>query len=246
MTRNVSDAALMLSAMSGRDLRDWAQGACQLPPLGISEVDCAGMKIGYWSKPPIGHVDPEVSIVVDATVTQLEALGAAIEPVTLPDMDLLAVFHAHWLAGAANRLASISVSQRESLDPGFLAMATAGAQYDAAAFMSAQVRRAEFGSFMDMLLEKYDLIVSPAAALPAFTAGVEVPEGSGLTRWTEWASFSFPINLSQQPACVVPCGLTSGNLPIGLQIIGPRGGDTDVLAAAQTYESLFPTLFLGK
>jgi len=73
--------------------------------------------------------------------------------------------------------------------------------------------------------------------IPAFGAGREVPEGSGMTRWTEWAGFSYPVNLSQQPACVIPCGLASG-LPVGLQIVGARGDDARVLAIAALLEPL--------
>ncbi len=98
--------------------------------------------------------------------------------------------------------------------------------------MAAANRRASFGAGMDALLTKHDIIVSPATGIPAFEAGAEVPSHSGLTRWIEWAGFSYPVNLSQQPAAVIPCGMTEAGLPIGLQIIGPRGADGKALAAA--------------
>jgi amidase/aspartyl-tRNA(Asn)/glutamyl-tRNA(Gln) amidotransferase subunit A len=71
---------------------------------------------------------------------------------------------------------------------------------------------------------------------------LEVPTGSGLSRWIEWAGFNFPINLSQQPACVVPCGLTSVGLPVGLQFVGARGADARVLAAAGDFQEAHPDL----
>jgi amidase/aspartyl-tRNA(Asn)/glutamyl-tRNA(Gln) amidotransferase subunit A len=86
---------------------------------------------------------------------------------------------------------------------------------------------------------EYDFIVSPGTALPAFEAGLEVPLDSAFARWTEWAGFSFPINLSQQPACVIPCGLTPDGLPVGFQIVGARGDDARVLSAAASLEVLF-------
>ena len=55
-----------------------------------------------------------------------------------------------------------------------------------------------------------------------------------------WTPFSYPFNLTQQPACTIPCGLTSDGLPIGLQIVGPMFGDALVLRAARAYESLCP------
>ena len=96
---------------------------------------------------------------------------------------------------------------------------------------------------MDALAARFDIIVSPATAVLPFAVGHEVPPDSGLGRWTEWAGFSFPINLSQQPAAVVPCGRSRSGLPIGLQIIAGRGEDSRVLDYAQAFETAFPTFF---
>ena len=59
-------------------------------------------------------------------------------------------------------------------------------------------------------------------------------------RWTEWTPFSYPFNLTQQPAASIPCGLTKGGLPVGLHIVGPRYQDARVLCAARAFESLQP------
>ena len=105
-------------------------------------------------------------------------------------------------------------------------------------------RRADFGRRMDALLERYDVLVSPSTAVPAFETGRLAPPGSGLKRWVEWAGFSYPINLSQQPAASVPCGFTEAGLPIGLQIVGARGADSRVLAFAAAFEAAHPTCFV--
>ena len=55
-----------------------------------------------------------------------------------------------------------------------------------------------------------------------------------------WTPFSYPFNLTQQPACTIPCGLTKDGLPIGLQFVGPMFGDALVLRAARAYESVRP------
>jgi aspartyl-tRNA(Asn)/glutamyl-tRNA(Gln) amidotransferase subunit A len=52
-----------------------------------------------------------------------------------------------------------------------------------------------------------------------------------------WTPFSYPFNLTQQPASTVPCGLTTGGLPIGLQFVGPMFGDALVLRASRAYEA---------
>jgi amidase/aspartyl-tRNA(Asn)/glutamyl-tRNA(Gln) amidotransferase subunit A len=93
---------------------------------------------------------------------------------------------------------------------------------------------------MDRLLQDYDLVISPSTPTAAFEAGHDVPPGSGQQFWTEWASFNFPLNLSQQPACSVPCGSTREGLPVGLQVIGRRGDDASVLRAAEALAKVLP------
>lgn len=244
MARRADDAFYMLQAMSGRDLRDWSQGAGQLAPLALVDRILSGARIGYWTTPPCGKVDGEVAAAVDAAVRALEGLGATIEPIDLPGDDLPEIFRRHWYSGAANRLSAVPADRHGMIDKGFLEVAAAGAAYSAPELVAGQVKRAQFGAAMDQLLTDYDFVVSPGTAIPAFAAGEELPSGSGMRRWTEWAGFSFPINLSQQPACVVPCGRSGSGLPIGLQIIGARGEDARVLSAARAFEAAFPGFFI--
>ena len=76
--------------------------------------------------------------------------------------------------------------------------------------------------------------------MPAFEAGHEVPPGSDRTRWWEWSPFTYPFNLSQQPAATVPCGFTRGGLPVAMQLVGDKFADARVLRAARAYEAVQP------
>jgi aspartyl-tRNA(Asn)/glutamyl-tRNA(Gln) amidotransferase subunit A len=67
-----------------------------------------------------------------------------------------------------------------------------------------------------------------------------VPPGSGLSEWPEWTPFTYPFNMTQQPAISVPAGRTSAGLPVGLQIVGPRHSDDLVLAVAKLLEEVRP------
>lgn len=243
MTRRVADVRAMLDAMSGRDVADWLQGPGDLPALATTPRAFAGCRIGYWSEPPCGAVDPEIKATIDTVVSDLVHLGATIEPVDLPGNDLLALFNAHWFVGAATRAAVLSADERRRLDPGLREVVALGERYSAVDYNKAIGERTAFGRAMDELAARFDIIVSPATAVLPFAVGHEVPPDSGLGRWTEWAGFSFPINLSQQPAAVVPCGRSSAGLPIGLQIIAGRGEDSRVLDYAQAFETAFPTFF---
>ncbi len=239
MARSPGDAAAMLEVMAGRDISDWMQPPVELPSLAGSRFTFEGASIGYWHRSPHGSVDPEVAARIDAVVDRLRAEGARIEPIDLPDHDdLFEIFTTHWYAGAAARVAALPPDRLDQVDPGLQAVAAAGRAIPAHDYVLATQRRVAFGAAMDALLERFALLLSPATAIAAFAAGEEVPPGSGLGRWTEWAGFSYPINLSQQPACSLPCGLTGNGRPVGLQLIGPRGADARVLEAARTVLSL--------
>jgi aspartyl-tRNA(Asn)/glutamyl-tRNA(Gln) amidotransferase subunit A len=243
MARRVADAKAMLDAMAGRDASDWRQPPIEYPKRPLRQVSLRGARIGYWRQPPCGMLDPQTGRVVDAAVQALADAGAEVEPVALPDVDLLAVFNVLWLTGAARRLQAIPGDRRDRMDPGLLAAAALAERWSATDYVAAQAQRAEFGLWLDRRLAGLDAIVSPATSIPAFAKACDVPPESGQTLWTEWAGFNFPINLGQQPACVLPCGLTDDGRPVGLQVIGPRGADDGVLEWAFAIESL--RLFRG-
>ena len=242
MARTVDDVTRMLSAMSGRDLRDWAQGWKTVSEFELQEAQLAKTRVGYWSTPASGALDSDISRATQVALERLRAAGASIEAISLPEEDLQAVFHAHWFAGAANRLSPIAAAHYPEMDEGLVQVAQLGARMSAPELVAYQVRRANFGAAMDRLLSQFDVLISPAVAVLPFQAGLEVPKNSDLQRWTDWAGFSYPLNLSQQPACVIPFASkrldAGGLLPIGLQIIGARGADAQVLSIAQAIERM--------
>lgn len=236
MTRTVADAAVMLDVIAGPDARDWSA----LPPPSVGSYvaalgeGVAGLRIAY--SPTLGYVsvDPEVASAVAEAVRVLEEAGAWVERVDPGFDDPVEAFEALWFAGAAKVIESLSEQQRAQLDPGLLQVCVEGAELSAADYLEATACRVALGVTMGRFHQRYDLLVTPTLPLPAFSAGQESP--SGTKRWTRWTPFSYPFNLTQQPAISVPCGRTSEGLPIGLQIVGPRHADDRVLAAAAAYE----------
>lgn len=238
IARSVPDAKLMLDAMAGRDSIDWNQPPVSYPARTLKPVNFSGLRIAYWRTPPCGRLDVDVARCCDEAANRLAGAGANVEPLNLPDMDLLAIFNVLWLSGAARRLRTIAEDRRQLLDPGLRDAAAFAEHYSAADFVDAQLKRTEFGAWMESLFERYHLVVSPATSIAAFEKGYDVPPGSGQAFWTEWAGFSFPVNLSQQPACVVPLVPTPGNRPVGLQFVGARGDDDRVLEFAEAFSAI--------
>jgi aspartyl-tRNA(Asn)/glutamyl-tRNA(Gln) amidotransferase subunit A len=115
-----------------------------------------------------------------------------------------------------------------------------GAAFTAHDLLEAQQKRGALGVHMQLFHQQYDLLLTPTLPLAAFEAGREVADVLKEKRWTDWSPFSYPFNLTQQPAASVPCGLTKDGLPVGLHIVGARYADALVLRAARAFESLAP------
>ncbi|WP_406139675.1 amidase [Streptomyces sp. NBC_01089] len=240
LTRDAADAALMMDVISGPDPRDWSQLA---PPEGSFRTGLdsgvKGLRIAY--SPNFGGqvaVDPEVAASVRRAVERLAGLGAYIEE-TDPDLpDPVAAFHTLWFGGAARVAEHLGPEQRELLDPGLREIVAEGERYSALDYLAAVDVRMELGRRMGLFHQRYDLLVTPTVPITAFEAGLEAPRGSGHHRWTGWTPFTYPFNLTQQPAATVPCGTDGAGLPIGVQLVGARHTDAVVLRAAHAlYEA---------
>jgi aspartyl-tRNA(Asn)/glutamyl-tRNA(Gln) amidotransferase subunit A len=249
MARTVRDAALMLGAMAGPDPRDPFclpasdedyVAACDGPDRrGSSDGGSAldGLRIG-WS-PDLGYaqVEPEVARICASAVRAFGELGATVaedtpgftDPVWAADQTL-------W-AGAANRVWPNLPEWRDRMDPGFVEAVEMMA--DRTLFDAAKARavRYELAAAMARFWERHDLLVTPTMADVAFgTTRTEVQYRPSLG----WSPFTYPFNLTGEPAITVPCGLTDAGLPVGLQIVGPRLAEGRVLRAAAALESARP------
>ena len=239
IARSVSDAAYMLESIAGRDTRDWTQGHGRHDFYRKGRFELRGARVGYWGEPVCGKLDHKVGSVIDKAVRRLLDCGAEIEALKIPDkFDLLSIFQTHWLTSTASLVNSLPMDKMCSVDPGLRRMAERGSAITALALFSAQLDRIKFGSWMDEQLEKFDFIISPATSTLPFEVGCEVPPDSELTSWIEWAGFTFPINLSQHPACVIPVGSSDRGLPVAMQVVGARGNDEKVIAVSAAIERL--------
>jgi aspartyl-tRNA(Asn)/glutamyl-tRNA(Gln) amidotransferase subunit A len=241
MTRSVTDAALMLSVLAEPDPRDWYA----LPPEGADytkglDRGVAGLRVAF--SPTLGGhpVDPEIADLVAAAAGRFAELGATVEAAEPELPGCAQAFRVHWYAGAANLLAGFDEAEKALMDPSLVAIAAEGASYSLLDYLAAVKAREAIGMAMNRFHRDYDLLLTPCLPLPAFEAGLEQPPVDAMGRWVDWTPFTYPFNLSRQPAASVPCGLTAAGLPAGLQIVGPLYGDALVLRAARAYERIAP------
>jgi aspartyl-tRNA(Asn)/glutamyl-tRNA(Gln) amidotransferase subunit A len=241
ISRTVSDAALMLNMIAQPDVRDWAAG----PSLGIDytkdlDQGVKGLRIGY--SPTLGYakVDADVASLVKQAVNEFTQLGAEVEELDLKLDDPISIMQPLWAVALALAVAPMSPAQRAMCDPGMLELAEPGFKLSALEYRQLERARDAFGQRINGLHAQYDLLITPQLATTAFAVGHEVPPGSDLKRWWQWSPFTYPFNLTQQPAATVPCGFTANGLPVAMQIVGAKFADAQVLRAARAYEMAHP------
>jgi aspartyl-tRNA(Asn)/glutamyl-tRNA(Gln) amidotransferase subunit A len=243
LTRTVADAALMLSVIGQPDPRDMTAWNTPAPDFRIGLEDgVAGLRIA-WS-PRLGHVtslDPQVEKAAAAAAQVFADLGATVEEVDPGLPDTKQQIKAFWGAISAVVVDGMPPHRRDELDPDFRRLAEDGRRYSLADYVAAYHGRAELAETMRRFHERYDLLLTPQIPIGAFEAGRVTPaDGSFGDDWIDWSPYTYPFNLTQQPAACVPCGFTADGLPIGLQIVGPARCDHLVLRAARAFEDARP------
>lgn len=262
ITRNVRDTALLLNIISGRDMKDSTSAPVDVPDFAANlGQDIRGLRIGIPKEYLIDGMDPEVETAVQDALKQLESLGAIPVEVSLPHSGY-AVATYYLLATSE---ASSNLARYDGVKYGFRAegkdlmemymntraegfgpevkrrimlgtYALSSGYYDAYYKKAQQVRTLIKDDF-EKAFQKVDLIVTPTTPTPAFRLGEKTDDPLQMYLAD---IFTISVNLAGAPAISVPCGFTSGNLPVGLQLIGRHFDETTVLKAAYAYEQSTP------
>ncbi len=242
MTRTVADAALLLMVTAGEDPRDRLSWSSHLDYVQSVEGGVQGLRIG-WS-PDLGYapVDPAVGAATEAAVRRFEELGCSVEEVNPGLEDPWELVDVIWGSSHAGTFKDSFESVKAQLDPGLVEVIQAGNRYTAAEFAAATVRRNDYANRLRSVTDQFDLFVTPTLPVTAFKAGDDHPgsiQGQPTT-YLGWTAFTYPFNLTGQPAATVPCGFDNDGLPIGLQIVGHFHDDATVLRAAAAFEEIAP------
>jgi aspartyl-tRNA(Asn)/glutamyl-tRNA(Gln) amidotransferase subunit A len=243
MTRTVADAALMLHAMAGP--HPWDYLSLEAPPADYAAHLGAGLRgkrIAF--SPDLGHarVDADVAAVVADAVRAFEAVGATVEQVT-PEWGPLGpeLGEFFWRTVYIGRSALLDRWEAK-MDPGLVALIRSGLPITAREFMLMRTRKFDYCRAIHEFFADWDYLVTPAASVAAFPADRLQPEHwpQHEWNWLPWAQFSYPFDMSGNPAASVPAGFTPAGLPVGLQIVGRRFDDLGVLQASAAFEQAWP------
>jgi amidase/aspartyl-tRNA(Asn)/glutamyl-tRNA(Gln) amidotransferase subunit A len=256
ITRTVEDAALAMSVLGGYDPRDPLSLDETVDYLAATHRSIRGWKIGYSPDFDVFPVDPKIAGVVEPAVRAFEEAGAHVEVVKLGIRRSQRELSDAWSrlmmplnlgAFAAVKAGGVDLlkDHRDDFPPEYLRWIEIGERMDLADLMQDQAIRSEVYDALQSVFATCDLIVSPTvAALPVKnrddgnTVGPSEVNGEAVDPLIGWC-LTYPVNFTGHPAASIPAGMVGG-LPVGMQIIGRRYADVDVLAASATFEKLRP------
>jgi aspartyl-tRNA(Asn)/glutamyl-tRNA(Gln) amidotransferase subunit A len=259
MTKDVRDAALLLSVIGGKDWRDSTSADIPLPDFTQSLTEPVnGLRIGIPREYFIEGIDPEVERVVREAIKVLEGIGAVTADLSLPHTEYgVAAYYILAPSEASSNLArydgikyGFRVPEWSNLrdmymrtrDEGFGAevkrrimlgtYALSAGYYDAYYKKAQRVRTLILQDF-EAAFREVDVIAAPIAPTPAFKIGEKTDDP--LQMYLSDV-FTIPVNLAGIPGISLPCGFSSAGLPIGLQIIGRPFDEETILRLAYAFE----------
>ncbi|MFC1861867.1 amidase [Chloroflexota bacterium] len=243
ITRNVKDAALAMEVIAGRDDRDrFSLSDTGLHYLPFLDTGLKGLKIA-WSE-DLGHavVDRKVLEITKVAVKAFDTLGSTVEAASPDVISPEGSFSTVVSASLATVLQDKLEEWREQLDPVLVRFIERNRDKLATEYCEARLEHTEYWNGIRSFFEKYDLLLTPTVAVPPFKLGqLGVREINGVSvSPLGWMPFTYPFNITGQPAASVPCGWTDDGLPVGLQIVGRRFEDVTVLRAAAAFEQVSP------
>tara|TARA_R110002051_G_scaffold83393_1_gene148015 strand:- start:354666 stop:355745 length:1080 start_codon:yes stop_codon:yes gene_type:complete len=249
ITRSVRDSALLFDLLSGPDPLDHQSlPAVQRSCLEACDEPLPVLRIAFCPTLFNVDVDPQVAAAVASTVDKAASeLGCVVDCLSLDWQDPVSIFETLWVTGRGIAYGDALKDRMHELDPGFARLITASARYQLSDYLDAMKKRAAFASQVHMLFEQYDLLITPTVPVLPFPADAEGPEGidypaESAVPWAAWTPFTYPFNLSGNPAASLPCGWSREGLPIGLQVIGRRFDEAGVLQFCAALESINPWL----
>ncbi len=242
IARNMADAALLLMAIGGYDPRDPFSVSQAMPDLvAACRAGVSGLRIAFSTTLGYARPDPAVAEIATAAARTFEDLGCAVEQVEqVFDKDPADLWTAEFYAGVGTRLRQVVQTQRELLDPAVAEVLDAALSQDMRAYYEKVFERYAFREKTRAFFEKYDLLLSPVLPVSSLDAGLNIPPSLKDRNLVSWVYYTYPFNLTGQPAATVCAGIASDGMPVGIQLVGRALGEYDVVRTAAAYEGTKP------
>ena len=242
LARTVRDAALLLGVMAGHDRRD-AFGVAEPVPDFLAACDEGADRLRVAWSPTFGYAahEPEIGALCEAAAGRFAELGCTVELVEdALGADPVEIWMAEFYGGIGTKLKDLMAQKPDELDPSVVAVLGAGLDRSMVAYFEQLFARYAFREQMRQLFERYDLLLSPTLPCAAFDAGRDTPPGHAARNIVSWVFYTYPFNLTGQPAASIPAGFTAAGLPVGLQMVAGINREMDILRAAAAFEATAP------
>lgn len=240
MARTVSDLAFLLSVMAGPDRRDPISldepGSTFLRPL---DRTFRGTRIAWSENLGRYPVDPAVNRVCNTSRRIFEEMGCDIDEGTPDFSGADEIFQTLRGWGFAQGRRDDLAAHRDLMKDTVIWNTELGLDLTAREIAEAQVARTALFRRVTTFLEEYEFLMLPVSQVPPFPVEVEWPteiDGVQMETYIDWMATCYAITCTGLPAISVPCGFTQDGLPIGLQIVGRRHCDFEVLQIAHAFE----------
>jgi len=243
LSRTVADSAAMLEVIAGPDMRDQhTLPAADFNWLEAMEGGIKGLRIAYSEDWGYSAVDTEVREIVRKAVKVFETdLGCTVEEANPGWEDPYGAF---WSIVAMESdlkgLRELVKEHGHHMTPHLVDFINT--PWTAEDFTNAVMTRKAVNNKMAAFMQNYDLLLTPTLACAPFGLHMQGPEKieGRIVHPFQWLAFTYPINMTGQPAASIPAGLTADGLPVGLQIVGRHLGDATVMRASAAFEAARP------
>ena len=241
MTLTAADSALLFDILKGPDPRDHHA----LPDDGLcyctTKIDISDLRVAYAPTLFGVDVDDEVDCVIRDAIERIrETFNVSVETVSPDWGDPIKIFEILWVAGRGVAYGKQANGSLDDFGSGFANLVKQSSKFDLGDYLGAAKARADYAVSIHRFFESFDILLMPTVPILPFDAELEAPAGMGsnsdILPWTGWTPFTYPFNITGNPAASIPAGLSSAGLPVGLQVIGRRHSDADVLAFCRDLE----------
>jgi aspartyl-tRNA(Asn)/glutamyl-tRNA(Gln) amidotransferase subunit A len=241
LARSVADMALLFSVIAGFDRRDAFGVAGPVPDVTAAvSASVAGMRIAY--SPTLGYArpDPEVVKITARAAQTFEQLGCHVDLVeNVFDADPADLWTAEFYAGVGIRLRSFIEHQRESLDPAVADVLEPALSQEMRDYYTKVFARYALREHVRAFFDRYDLLISPTIPVTSLDVCKNIPDALTDRNLVSWVYYTYPFNLTGQPAASICAGFAPDGMPVGLQIVGRSHSEDDVVRAAAAFEGTF-------
>ena len=239
LTRNVLDACKVLQIISGKDFRDPFTVTENVPIYENFIKEKKSYKIAWSPTLGYGKNDSNVMKILDNAIKKISSLGYKIDTIDkVLDEDPINLWNAEFYAGVGTRLKSVIENSPDLIDPAVLGVLKVAINQKMNDYYSLVFQRYAFREKMRIFFDQYDLLITPTLPCAAFEVGLNVPKNMPDKNIVSWVTYTYPFNLTGQPAASINAGYTSENLPVGMQVIGKNNREIDVLNFCNQFENI--------